>query len=307
MHYEDGQSRPHDDEQSSQVPIFPPPSKISRLMSSLKNLKLNHVSSNLTDVSVCDTNHIPPNLAEVNINACNSKPSSLFAQVPQMVPGGFKNLTDIIVPPDVITLLSFGIKFVPPIYPSFSGYIKTLYDVQHLSTRLHKDPFIYLRSYLVKSYDLMLKTLNGEPTSHDKRISLMVQKTKQFLATHTNTCLLQSDKAKSIVLIYKSDYELKMETLISKNIQKGIYEEISHTETVQQHKDEWERQFRAISLKLCAECNEAKKSNSPLPFPFTLKRMLSQFHNTKLQLPYLYGSLKTHKDYVPCRPICSTR
>lgn len=134
------------------------------------------------------------NIAEAVNEANRDLPSNFLIPNLRPVEGGFENLTDIVVPHDVATILSFGIKFVPPHTPTFGDYIGRLYNIQNLGLGLHRDPTVYLRGYLAKSYDIMLRLLQEKPTSMDMKLSLMVQKTKQFLATHKDTCLTTKPK-----------------------------------------------------------------------------------------------------------------
>lgn len=254
-------------------------------------------------------NMAPPvhNFAEIINQSLRDRASSLLVQPLIMVEGGFQNLTNIVVPLDVATLLSYGVKFVPPSCPTLGDYISTLYTINNLSLGLHKDPCVFLRGYLRRTYDSLLKANHTVQTSYDMRLSLMVKKAISFLSTHSSACLVQSDKGKSIVLITKEDYHKKMSTLVDKCLNRGVYLEVQCPQVAKQLKDDWHSCYKALSLKLIKEWAVSKRNNLPLPFDIKLKKLLPTFNNIESPLPYLYGSLKTHKPDVPCRPICSTR
>lgn len=239
--------------------------------------------------------------------ACVDITSSLLVPPLRMVEGGFHNMTDVFVPPDVATLLSFGPRFVPTRVMSFGEYVSRLYVINDMSITMHKDPAIYLRGYMMNTFDTMLGIVTSEPTSMEKKLKLMLSKTLQFLETHPTLILAQSDKGKSVVLISKDDYHERMSELVEKGVKKGAYQKQTDVAATEAKTAFWCERYNNLCNQLLLAWTNAKKASLPLPFTTKMKHMLPIFNKPDLPLPYLYGSLKTHKDGVPCRPICSTR
>lgn len=180
-------------------------------------------------------------------------------------------MTNIFVPPDVSTILSFGPRFAPSKMISLGEYISRLYVIQNLGDRLQKDPVYFLRGYLTSSYDHMLRIISAEPTSIEKKLTLMLDKARQFLRTHENICIVQSDKGKSLILITKDGYYIKMEELINKGIKKGAYKELTDIDEINAHIDNWHTKYIDLYKRLIREWVIANRDKKPYHFPLILK------------------------------------
>lgn len=104
--------------------------------------------------------------------------SSFYVPSIRPIEGAFENATNVYVPSDVKTLLSFGPNFSPPHDLSLGDYITRLYAVDKVADRVGKDPTMFLRGYLSEVYDRMLKATLASPTSMERKLTLMYRKNR---------------------------------------------------------------------------------------------------------------------------------
>ncbi|XP_075170176.1 uncharacterized protein LOC142242497 isoform X2 [Haematobia irritans] len=232
------------------------------------------------------------------------------------VPGGFENLTEYKIDTDISTLLSFGPKFVPPARPSFGDYIDHLLILDRYSQECHPtiDPSSLLGEYLRTIYAFLAEATVVPFNPLEKKLQLMAHKTLIFLRNHKDILLLQSDKAKSLVLIPKTVYHSKMNTWVSRQVSLGYYASIPLVRA-SQLKKLWYKRYQILLNQLGDNwrqtvCVPKEKENGKTvipPYPYKYQQLLRVLDTQPLSLPYMYGTVKTHKPDQPCRPIVSTR
>lgn len=247
----------------------------------------------------------PPTLASNCLTTSTGRTSNLHLGRLRSVPGGFVNLTKVDVPLSVSTLLSYGPKFCVPKAPTFSQYIAQFFHVDKISLQQHKDASQYLRGFIQNSCHWMLDYEHTEqgPVAH--QLCLMYKRTRQFLGDHPELTLVQGDKSKSTVLMYATDYQEKMDVMISKYVDRGVFVPMPDLDLVRRLKIGWYRQYNMMKKELVAEWNAAGEDVKPFPGP--LLGVLNKTNQDNKPLPYMYGVVKDHKEGAPCRPICSTR
>ncbi|XP_059226633.1 uncharacterized protein LOC106088415 isoform X6 [Stomoxys calcitrans] len=245
----------------------------------------------------------PYNLATIDMENQRNGMSELYTDFIKPVPGGFENLTSINVPEDVKIILSLGYKFVIPSKITISDYTNYLYAINDYIEQSHTNPSISMGGHMIECYDVLINRLKQSMSSIEKNIKNKMEKTIQFIKEHKDICLVMSDKAKSIVLIYKNQYLEKMNAWIDKCIENGQYRKIETTEEARLINTGWYHEYILISNQL----SDQYKNATEKPYPTSLHKSMLSKKRPNVPVPYLYGVLKTHKENNPCRPICNTR
>lgn len=193
------------------------------------------------------------------------------------------NQTKEIIPEYAQEILSLGPKFainynskkipVNDIIANIEQYIgeKSIEEKTDIRTKVCRT----VKNHLTKPNKL---------TEEQRELNKKIKKTEMYLKDHTDILVLKADKSNQTVIMYKKDYEEKMETLLS---DKNTYKEIKKDPTaIQQSRNnqlitKWKEEL-IIDLKTA---NKLKNRNT--------------------RPPRIYGLPKVHKQGTPLRPIVS--
>ncbi|XP_037958803.1 uncharacterized protein LOC119688192 [Teleopsis dalmanni] len=115
---------------------------------------------------------------------------------PEVVFGGFLNLSGLSVPHEVQILLRFGPKYSPPTVPDISSYMVALerYYVGYVEHGMLLSMYdrVELESHYSLFVDAMLK--HQIPSLHHRMLSHIYQVTLAFLKKHDDLIMVQADK-----------------------------------------------------------------------------------------------------------------
>ncbi|XP_037932803.1 uncharacterized protein LOC119667570 [Teleopsis dalmanni] len=219
---------------------------------------------------------------------------------PKPIPGGFTNLTTLRVPKEVEILLSFGPQYCPVTPPSLNDYISAIYTYYDAHLEATTDLSVICRqemeNHASKFLDVMVK--HRQPTPFHKMLQHLFQQTYNFIHLHDQILTIQADKSKSTILIHKNEYINKVETWLQAYLATGSCKEYKGDIglLVRKTHAQYIRIFRSL-------CRVYKGNNNP--YPSSIHMLLRSHSYDKPALPYLYGTIKTHKPNNPIRPICS--
>lgn len=196
-----------------------------------------------------------------------------------------QNHTNVHIPDQVLCILSYGPKFALPLQCSPEHYQTILELIKSIAERhLYKEQLpelmVYARMHIdhhQKSHTLTLKERYFIDALND---------TKEFFETHDNLIVAQADKAKSAIIMDKGTY-----------IQK-VYDILSDKSCYQKARFSCLKGYIYVNNQLL---DEAIKLGIITPNQAKTIRP-DEVHN-----PRMYGTIKTHKDGAPARPIVNTR
>lgn len=147
----------------------------------------------------------------------------------RQVPGGFVNLTRCTVPRDVSALLSYGPKFMLPVYTlmsqgesnvEFRNLIANLRMYGYASAGYSgcEDP-LYLAHRCHTSENIKY-------TQMERSLLVVVSKVMDFLKSHRKVAIVVlGDKGKKVGLVTKSQFKMLCDDHINTAIGNGMYEE----------------------------------------------------------------------------------
>ncbi|XP_037930960.1 uncharacterized protein LOC119665793 [Teleopsis dalmanni] len=294
-------------------PILPSTNVVKNKVSILPTSKnTNNAQAQANDPMPPTNSNFPLNILEPFIESNKNSPKpNLYAGImplteyniqlyPKIVPGGFTNMTTYYVPLEVETILSFGPKYCPirvPVIYDYYNVVKNYYEA-------HLDSFINLNLCnpleMEAHYTQVLNIIEKEQnlTSVQQSLKQLYEYAANYLKKHKDTLIVQSDKCKSTVLMYRSDYIEKMTNWISSYIGTGSCVEVCEDPGILSRRIGG--YFRKVARPLCRLYEKNNTLYSKEIYQ-EIQKLLSGIPT----LPYLYGTIKTHKDDASIRPICS--
>lgn len=190
-----------------------------------------------------------------------------------------KNLTDLEIPDDMLLLLSFGPKFIPPVLKFDKAQV--LSDISKLKNNVQGQTYI-TNSALTKTLKLVENYKNMEPTWRQTQINNLVSLTNAFIKEHPEIMIDTSDKGNVTVIINKKDYDNKIIAKLSNN---DAYQAVLISEHEQIMKENYTLLLR------CAE-----QGMVPHGSVIDIVAMETQYSQ-------VYGQIKIHKEDHPVRLI----
>ncbi|XP_017478433.1 PREDICTED: uncharacterized protein LOC108368159 [Rhagoletis zephyria] len=202
----------------------------------------------------------------------------------RVIPEWIRNTTSIQNPTDIQWLLSLGPKYALPIDNKQFPLFKVIADGEnYIQTIKDKDKQQMERNNLTT---LLRDYLNKTTTSvRDKFISDTLRSAKKFLENHKELLILNSDKGNVTVLMAKSEYDKKIQTIINDI---STYKVLKPDPTNRLQDKNNEIVEKMFSNKIIV----VKEKNA----------LLCKTANP----PRIYGLPKIHKEGNRLRPICSS-
>lgn len=198
----------------------------------------------------------------------------------------FINTTNIDFPEEIKWLLSLGAKFAIPINKENFSPIKIITDIEEailsLGKNKEREEARGRACNRVATYKNKIKN-----TEKEKFILAVYKSTMVFLKKHKDTVIVTTaDKGNKTVIMYKKDYQTKMENLLDdKNTYKTMRDDPTHK----------------LQNKNNNLINDLQKSE----YISTMEKY--QLHCSAAQAPKLYGLPKIHKEGTPLRPISASQ
>lgn len=196
------------------------------------------------------------------------------------------NLTDIVIPGDVIKLLSLGPKVSISYEHGEAPILKCLADVENFirSLGIDTDNKDVIRNDVAYACTRYLK--NKSHQSYEMALlKEMHEKTKKFLEENKDICFLAADKGKKSVIMRRSDYDQK------------VLELLSDISTYTLSENDPTKKLTAKIMKNVKNLQEKGYINAS-----QTRYILS----SNALPPALYCLVKIHKANHPMRPIVST-
>ncbi|XP_017480943.1 PREDICTED: uncharacterized protein LOC108370180 [Rhagoletis zephyria] len=209
-----------------------------------------------------------------------NKPRLLTKVIPEWI----RNTTSIQIPTDIQWLLSLGPKHALPIDNKEFPLFKEIADGEnYIQTIKDKEKQEMERNNLTT---LPRDHLNKKTTSvRDKFISDTLRSAKLFLKNHKELLILNAEKGNVTVLMDKSEYDIKMQTIVNDI---STYKVLKRDPTNRLQDKNNELVEKMFSNKII----DVKEKNA----------LLCKTANP----PRIYGLPKIHKEGNPLRPICSS-
>ncbi|XP_037937072.1 uncharacterized protein LOC119670746 isoform X1 [Teleopsis dalmanni] len=219
---------------------------------------------------------------------------------PRVIPGGFLNLTALYVPEEAEILLSFGPKYCPITPPTIQDYYTILCTDHDAYIEACEDLSAYcklqMEEHFTKFLEVMVKHQN--PTRFHHMLRYLFHITLDFLHRHKDVLAVQSDNGSTTILISKQNYISKVNAWLDSYIARG--ECVKYCDDVGQLVRKLGVHYHEIFNSLCRIYKDGN------PYPQGIHKELEERINEKPTLPYLYGTIKTHKLDHPIHPICSS-
>lgn len=190
------------------------------------------------------------------------------------------NLTNVVIPLDILVGLSFGHKFMYPF--NFNSRNKEKF-LALLECTIDKAVSPVLQDMAAKELYITLKKHDTSvqcPTN--KWLNFIKLRTDRFFSNNNNLAAIRSDKGNHTVVIHTDDYKNK----ILHHLNDPAYKKLCENPLAK---------LIATETRLIATLNQKPDT----------KRLVRAFQPNTLSLPIFYGVIKIHKDYK-IRPITST-
>lgn len=187
------------------------------------------------------------------------------------------NLTKLIVPEDILLVLSFGPKFCFPPGNKIEHIIRFLdYFIEHLELSFPIET--HFEAYKQLSIE-MSKDIHLTKQNREIWLDLLNYRVSKFKRSNDKICITKSDKGKHTVLIYKSEYTEKMNNLV---LSTEDYIEIGNVNLTKLER-------RNNSFVRILKKQETIKDE--------------HCYNYCTLIAQMYGLIKIHKKDFPVRPI----
>lgn len=193
-----------------------------------------------------------------------------------------ENLTQVHIPELVRYFLSLGPKFsLSNTYlPVFDMIASVETGIYHLSN----DTKDIIRGKICNILTNTNKKMKHIRKNAASQYNFYFNKTKSFLKEHPEILVLQGDKCNKTVIMSRTEYELKMNSLLG------------DTSTYKQEKRDLTSKTQDAVNKLILKWHKSGTIDT------TSKNKLTCYNG---QAPYIYGLPKLHKAGIPLRPIVS--
>lgn len=203
----------------------------------------------------------------------------------QFEKNSFHNLTHIDIPDEVKTILSLGPKFAPPQKNKKCPAIKIISEVEDIfSSYSNKTQIQEDRTIIAKSINNHIKT-HTQFNDIEKYLYTAFKHTQNFIREHTDIHIINSDKSNKTVIMTKSDYTRKLNTLLEDT---NTYQMTIINPTTKINNQCIKKVINLYNKKF---------------IPFTdISKLVTRNPIT----PRIYGLPKLHKQNIPLRPIVST-
>lgn len=200
----------------------------------------------------------------------------------------FENKTEIEIPWEYRWLLSLGKKFALPVNRKNFSPLEVIADIEQCIQNISENDQYSkekedARATLANKIALFNRKLKN--TQKEKFILAIYNNTFRFLKRHRNIIITQSDKGNKTVVMYKKEYEEKMENLLQ---EKTTYRVIRSDPT---------NKLTKINNNIVTDLYKKELID------YTQKRILTCSAATA---PRIYGLPKIHKEGIPLRPIVSS-
>lgn len=206
---------------------------------------------------------------------------------PQHNPEWFINLTNLKIPEQVQSTLSFGPKFTVthnqtnfPLFDSIADVEYIIYNSQNITD----DECSEMRGKMVTQITNYTKNINRNKTAEDIQLQNNFNATKKFLSTNKNTVIIEADKGNTTIAMNRQEYDNKIITILS-NTEKYNKLHFNPTAKLQKKNNE--------IVKFLLEKNH---------IDLATKQKLTT-HTA--QPPRCYAVMKLHKEQHPLRIIIS--
>lgn len=194
----------------------------------------------------------------------------------------FKNLTDVVFDNEIKWLIGLGPNFSLNIPNNNIPVLEIITDVEQILKNIQDETEKELKRSRVSRILQNFKQKNNNDFL-SKYTSYVLMKTKKLLKENDNIIIVKSDKGNVSVVMYKDDYENKMNLLVNNPNYKVISRNPTSNLINQQN-------------KLVKRLNSAKVIDD-------VKAKLMNRYN--FSIPRIYALPKIHKSGIPLRPICS--
>lgn len=205
------------------------------------------------------------------------------------------NLTNLEIPDHVARILNLEPKFNPPIgsIGLNEKIFKCIADLEYILPfvrdvngdreicETEKNGIRYRAANILYNY----RFRNNNMSSSSKSLLRDISFVKKYKKEHPEIIFLQSDKSKKSVIMYKSDYDVKMRNLLG-------------------DEDTYEMVNNSPLKKLVGEYNVFIKKCYNLEY--IDKRELNHLTVSHSNMARIYGTIKDHKVTLDLRPVVST-
>lgn len=191
------------------------------------------------------------------------------------------NLTTINIPDNVKNILALGPKFAFHYNNKQIPINDIIANIEIMIENKSEEAKFDIRTKICNS----IKNHMNNPhrlTFNQIQLNNSIKETKVFLKSHPELYVINADKAKQTVIMYKEDYEQKMNNLLADT---STYKPLNKDPTTKQ---------QTINNNLISRW--VNELIIDLKTAYLLK-----IHNA--QPPRIYGLAKTHKQGIPLRPI----
>lgn len=225
--------------------------------------------------------------------------------------GAFKNLTNLKVPEEVQAILSYGPTFIiPHTTTTIEDLLNTIKKVEGKVG--NEDPTNYHTNWKTwNNHILNIITNNNTTLNNTEKATISaVNRTEDFLRTHKNTTIMEADKGKVTVLLYKNQKNKLIGEMMRKSIEKNLYGRIDYKTPI----DEQNAQSR-IKMVNQRRLNEKItmittygifKTRSPHNIGKE-KKWINELKKSQNNLAKMYPTIKIHKPQLQIRPIISKK
>lgn len=199
------------------------------------------------------------------------------------------NLTNINIPDNVFTLLSFGPKFNIPLFYSASDYsnlISCIKSIGDLYLLPYETKYISrLAKEHIEAYQDKINSGDQFNTDIQNYFHKALNDTKEFFKNHSELVAISTDKTKATCILKKSIYINKVQDHLNNP---EVYQSIN------------------ISSKKGLISKNRIILNKLVDLKLISKSDAINCSNVETEIPKLYGLLKDHKPEIPIRPITNT-